>query len=418
MELMAACKILRRKRWLQKPIILGELMNKKLIIRHMVSGATALAFSIPAMAAVEVYNQDDTTVSIDASFNTFFVRSDTDNELSGVDRTQSRVKMGLLPNWVGFNFSKQVGDLKVGGRSSFWVTINDSDTAVTSTGIDVRQFYATIDSDWGQVLFGKDFTLFSRSNIFLDEMLQGYGAVNDTLGLIDGQGVSFGHIGSGYHYPFPHAQITYRTPDFGGGFKLALGLIDPGNTTTDTGAGRSSEESLPRFEGELTYNTSFGDGNSVTAWLGFLQQSSESDAAGVDDVDSQGFSYGAKFKTGGFALNLSGFSGEGLGLLLGPATDSALGLQNLISENGKEVDSDGYVAQASYTMGAERFVVSYGETTVETSTEWNNSTSQVAWFHDINSVLRTVVEYNVNTLEIGSAEEETSTIALGLIANF
>jgi hypothetical protein len=324
----------------------------------------------------------------------------------------------LLPNWVGFNFSKQVGDLKVGGRSSFWVTINDSDTGVTSTGIDVRQFYATIDADWGQVLFGKDFTLFSRSNIFLDEMLQGYGAVNDTLGLVDGQGVSFGHIGSGYHYPFPHAQITYRTPDFGGGYKLANGLIDPGNTTTDTGAGRSSEESLPRFEGELTYNTSFGDGNSVTAWLGFLQQSSESDAAGVDDVDSQGFSYGAKFKTGGFALNLSGFSGEGLGLLLGPATDSALGLQNLISENGKEVDSDGYVAQASYTMGAERFVVSYGETTVETSTEWNNSTSQVAWFHDINSVLRTVVEYNVNTLEIGSAEEETSTIALGLIANF
>ena len=199
---------------------------------------------------------------------------------------------------------------------------------------------------------------------------------------------------------------------------MAIGLIDPGNTTTDTGAGRSSEESLPRFEGELTYNTSFGDGNSVTAWLGFLQQSSESDAAGVDDVDSQGFSYGAKFKTGGFAINLSGFSGEGLGLLLGPAVDSALGLQNLISENGKEVDSDGYVAQASYTMGAERFVISYGETTVETSTEWNNSTSQVAWFHDINSVLRTVVEYNVNTLEIGSAEEETSTIALGLIANF
>ncbi|WP_269620943.1 porin [Zhongshania sp. BJYM1] len=393
-------------------------MNKKLIIRHMISGATALAFSIPAMSAVEIYNEEETTVSIDASFNTFFVQSDTNNDITGVDRTQSRVKMGLLPNWVGFNFSKQVGDLKMGGRSSFWVTINDSDTAVTSTGIDVRQFYATIDGDWGQVLFGKDFTLFSRSNIFLDEMLQGYGAVNDTLGLIDGQGVSFGHIGSGYHYPFPHAQITYRTPELAGGFKIALGIIDPGNTTTDTGAGRSSEESMPRFEGEMTYNTALGEGNSLTAWLGFLQQSSDSQAVGVDDVDSQGLSYGVKFKTGGFAFNLSGFSGQGLGLLLGPATDAALGLQGLISESGSEVDSDGYVVQGSYTLGAERFVISYGETTVETATEWNNSTSQIAWFHDINSVLRTVVEYNVNTIEIGNNEEETSTIALGLVANF
>lgn len=391
-------------------------MNKLLIKRNMIAGAVAMATCVPAFAAVELYNNEDTTVSVDASFNTFFVRSDSENDIAGTDRTQSRVKMGLLPNWVGFNFSKQVGDLKMGGRSSFWVSINDADTAVTSTGIDVRQFYATIDGDFGQILFGKDFTLFSRSNIFLDEMLQGYGAVNDTLGLIDGQGVSFGHIGSGYFYPFPHSQITYRTPDFGGGFKLALAVVDPGNTTTDTNPGRTSEEEMPRFEGELTFNTAMGEGSNFTAWLGFLQQSSESETA--DDVDSSGLSYGAKVKMGGLALHVSGFSGEGLGLLLGPGTDAGLGLQGLISENGDEVDSDGYVVQGSYTLGAERFVVSYGETTVETAAEWNNETSQVAWFHDVNSVLRTVVEYNVNTLDIGGTEEETTTLAVGLIANF
>ncbi|QQD17892.1 porin [Spongiibacter nanhainus] len=393
-------------------------MNKQLIIRHALVAASALACASPAFSAVELYNEADTSVSVDASFNTFFVRSDSDNEISGNDRTQSRVKMGLLPNWVGFNFSKKVDELTLGGRSSFWVTINDSDSAVTSTGIDVRQFYATVDGDFGQLLFGKDFTLFSRSNIFLDEMLQGYGAVNDTLGLIDGQGVSFGHIGSGYFYPFPHAQITYRTPEFAGGFKLALAVVDPGNATTDTNPGRTSEEEMPRFEGELTFTSSMGDGNTFTGWLGFLQQSSESDAAGVDDVDSSGLSYGAKVKLGSLSLHASGFSGEGLGLLLGPGTDAALGLQNLISENGSEVDSDGYVIQGAYTTGSERFVLSYGETTVETNAEWNNETTQVAWFHDVNAVLRTVVEYNVNTLDIGGAEEETSTMAFGLIANF
>lgn len=391
-------------------------MNKQLIKRNLIAVAVAMASSAPALAAVELYNADETTVSVDASFNTFFVRSDSDNEIGGTDRTQSRVKMGLLPNWVGFNFSKQVGDLKMGGRSSFWVTINDSNSAVTSTGIDVRQFYATVDGDFGQILFGKDFTLFSRSNIFLDEMLQGYGAVNDTLGLIDGQGVSFGHIGSGYFYPFPHSQISYRTPEFGGGFKLALGVVDPGSTTTDTGAGRSSEEEMPRFEGELTFNTAMGEGSNLTAWLGFLQQSSESETA--DDVDSSGLSYGAKVKMGNLSLHASGFSGEGLGFLLGPGVDAAIGLQGLISENGDEVDSDGYVVQGAYSVGAERFVLSYGETTVETSAEWNNETVQVAWFHDVNAVLRTVLEYNVNTLDIGGAEEETTTLALGLIANF
>ncbi|WP_317932733.1 porin [Halioxenophilus sp. WMMB6] len=392
-------------------------MKKLTINRYMISGAAALAVSAPGYAAVDLYKQNDASVSVDASFNTFYVRSDSDNEISGNDRTQSRVKMGFLPNWVGFNFSKKVDELTLGGRSSFWVSINDSDTAITSTGIDVRQFYATVEGGFGQILFGKDFTLFCRSNIFLDEMLAGYGMVNDTLGLIDGQGVSFGNIGSGYFYPYPHSQITYRTPEMAG-LKLALGIVDPGNATTDTGAGRTSEEENPRVEAELTYNTKFGDNSTLTAWLGFLQQSSTSNDPNVDDVDSLGTSYGLKVKLGGLSLHASGFQGEGLGFLLGPGTDAGLGLQGLISENGEEVDSDGYVAQAAYSVSGERFVVSYGETTVETATEWKNETTQVAWFHDVNSVLRTVVEYNVNTLDIGGAEEETNTVALGLIANF
>ncbi len=378
--------------------------------------ALAITLSAPASAGITLYEKEGTTFSTDGSFNTFFVNSETDNDISGVDRKQSRVKMGLLPNWIGFNFGKEMGDLKLGGRSSFWVSINDSnsDTTPTESGIDVRQFYGTIDGDWGQVLFGKDFTLFSRSNIFLDEMLLGYGAVNDTLGLIDGGGVSFGHIGSGYFYPFPHAQITYRSPDLSG-FKIAVGIIDPGNSSSDRNPGRTSEESQPRFEGEVTFNTDFDNG-SFTGYAGFLKQSTSSDT--VADVDSTGFSYGAKIKIAGFAFHASGFTGEGLGLLLGPGADAALGLTGLISESGEEVDSDGNLVQASYVMGKSRFAVSYGKTEVDTATKWENETTQAAWFYSINSNLKTVVEYNVNELSIGGATEETDTVALGLIVNF
>lgn len=374
-----------------------------------------LGMSATANAGITVYDDPEVaTFSVDASFNTFYVNSSTENDILGSDRDQSRVKMGFLPNWVGMSFSKQMDGVKVGGRSSFWVTINDSNTGVTSTGIDVRQFYATLDFDWGQLLIGKDFTLFNRSNIFLDEILLGYGNVNDTLGLIDGQGVSFGNIGSGYTYPFPTAQITYRSPEFGGGFKLTVGMIDPSNTSVDVGAGRASEESVPRIEAELTYTTKF-DGGMFNAWVGLLNQTTKSDTQG--DINSNGYSYGAKVNMGGFALHASGFTGEAIGFLLGP-TDNSLGLQSLLFEDGAEVDSSGYLIQGSYKAGASRFVLSYGNTKVETATPWEMDGKQAAWFYNLNSNVTFVVEYDMNAFSIGDATEDTDTLALGAIVNF
>ena len=389
-------------------------MKSAQLFTGLLACLVVLAISVPASAEITLYDKEGTTFSTDGSFNTFYVYSESDKNaemeaLLGVpDREQSRVKMGFLPNWIGFNFSKQVGDLKLGGRSSFWVTINDSDNNLTETGIDVRQFYGTVGSNWGQVLIGKDFTLFSRSNIFQDEILQGYGNVSDTLGLIDGNGVSFGNIGTGYIYPFPSAQITYRTPDLAG-FKLAVGLIDPSRTTTAP----DGEEKLPRFEGELTYNRSIGNG-SVNAWVGFLTQTSESDTAG--DIDSQGVSYGIKGKIAGLTLMASGFQAEGVGFLLGPGADTTLGLP--ITENGDEVDSNGYLLQASYIFGSSRVVASYGENELEMYDEWNNETMTLAYFYAINDNLSLVGEYNINEISIGSAEEETKTIALGGIVRF
>ena len=378
-------------------------MKKTSLWKSLLASLVVLAISVPASAAITLYDNEGTTFSTDGSFNTFYVYSSSDNEISGVDHDQSRVKMGFLPNWIGFNFSKQVGNLKLGGRSSFWVTINDSDTNVTETGIDVRQFYGTVDADWGQVLFGKDFTLFNRSNIFLDEILLGYGNVSDTLGLIDGTGVSFGNIGTGYTYPMPSAQITYRTPDFNG-FKLAIGLIDPSRTATN------GEEQAPRLEGEATYKYSF-DGGAVNAWVGFLTQSSEDRITG-NDVDSNGVSYGVQVALGNARLHASGYNADGVGFLLGPGVDTTLGLPVA------DVDSDGYLFQGAYIFGPARVVASYGKNTLDATPEWENETITGACFYSVNDNLTLVAEYNVNTISIGSPEEETNTIALGAVVNF
>lgn len=373
--------------------------------------AIATLFCGAANSAVTIYDDADVaTVSVDASFNTFYTSTSIDNGPNG-DRDQSRVKMGFLPNWLGMNFSKQVGDMKLGGRSSFWVTINDTNTGVTSTGIDVRQFYATIDADWGQLLVGKDFTLFNRSNIFLDQILIGYGNVNDTLGLVDGQGVSFGNIGSGYTYPFPASQITYRSPDMGG-LKVAVGLIDP----SPVNGAADREESTPRIEAEVTYNTAF-DGGSFTGWVGFLSQTSESDTMG--DVDSTGTSYGVNVGFGNFTLHASGYSGEGIGILLGP-TEAALGLGpvTMYDMNMNELDSSGYLIQGAMKAGANRFVLSYGENEIENKDYIGHEGFQAAWFHSYNSNLTFALEYSTSEFSGILGNEEADTIAVGAIVNF
>nr|WP_320050984.1 porin [uncultured Desulfuromonas sp.] len=380
----------------------------------VVCGAILFLLTGQAFAALTLYEVEETTFSVDGSFNTFYVHSDSDKNaemeaIVGPDREQSRVKMGFLPNWIGFNFSKQVGDLKLGGRASFWVTINDSDNNVTESGIDTRQFYGTIDGSWGQVLIGKDFTIFNRSNIFLDEILLGYGNVSDTMGLIDGNGVSFGNIGTGYTYPFPSAQITYRSPELAG-FKLAIAVVDPSRTAT------GGEEHAPRFEGELTYNYAYKQG-SVTAWAGFLTQSSENEDT---TIDTNGVSYGIRASFAGLALHASGYNASGLGFELGAGVDTTLGLP-VVDANGDELDSEGYLLQAAYTYGPLRIVGSYGESELDGDVgvaDWENETKTGALFYTINESLKLVGEYNINEISIGSAEEETKTIALGAIVSF
>ncbi len=402
-------------------------MKKSVFCKRVLPVAVAAAFSVPAMAAVEVYNEDGTTVSFDASFNAFYSTTSTETDVDGVQsasRDQSRVRSGFLPNWFGANFSKDVGDFKLGGRASFWVSINDSDETPTDGLIDTRQFYGTVDSSWGQILVGKDFTLFNRSNIFGDEILLGYGMTNDTLGLVDGAYVSFGNIGSGYIYPLPTSQITYRSPDVGG-FKLAVGLVDPSRVATDGNGGfAGSEESAPRIEGELTFNTDLGEGSNLNLWLGFLSQDSES---AVEEIESRGVSYGAKVKFGGLSLHASGYDGEGLGFLTGPADNQGLGLNalNVIQENGDEVDSTGYLLQGAYTLGDTRAVISYGLSEIDNSDEWENETTTLALFHSFHPNLIGVVEYTMNEISYGGGAvsaaqivEEADAFAVGLIVNF
>lgn len=350
---------------------------------------TAISLSANANAAYEIYEKDGDSFSVDGYFNAFYVnRNDKLNDVR-----DSRIKMGFLPNTIGFNFSKEIGDLTLGGRSSFWATINDSLDQPTDTAVDMRQIYATVDGDFGQVLIGKDFGLYARSNIFLDEILMGFGSPG-----LD-NGVSFGNIRAGYPYPTPSAQFTYRSPDMNG-LDIAAGILDPADTVT----GSSDENSAPRFESEVTYNTELND-IALTGWLNGRYQSADN---GGTSIDSQGVGYGIKASVAGFTLSASGFNSKGDNPVLignGP-----------LNEEG----ADGFLVQSSFAFGPNKLVLSYGETDAEILDLETESTT-IGFFHDINSNLKLAAEYNMfedSNRTTGVTTTEADTIAIGAIVTF
>ena len=380
-------------------------------ILPLLGGLASLALAPLAGAEIMLYDKDQTTFSTDGYINAFYVNSDIDRAGEQYDRRQSRVKMGFLPNTLGFNMTRHIDDLKLGGRASFWVSINDSETNGTDTGIDVRQFYGTVaNPEWGEVLIGKDFGLFARSNILLDELLTGYGQVSDTLGLVDGGGVSFGNIGSGYPYPFPTSQITYRTPVMDG-LRVAVGIMDPVDTNDDSAVGKAYQKN-PRTESEITYQFDLG-GAKIYSWLNGSYQTSDNTDSNVDSVTSKGLGYGVQAKMGAFSLTGSGFSAKGIN----PFFTNNAGEATL-----REVDSQGYLVQGSYTFGKNRLALSYGKTkddgngAVNTGADYE--TRGIALFREINANLKLVAEYNQFEIDghDGDAQnEDTDTLALGAV---
>ncbi|MBB60599.1 porin [Stutzerimonas balearica] len=379
------------------------------------ASAVAMSISQTALAEIVLYEKNDMTFSTDGYFNTFYVNSDVDRDGEQFDRKQSRVKMGFLPNYIGFNFSKQVDDIKLGGRSSFWVTINDSETNGTATDIDVRQFYGTASNEqWGEVLFGKDFGLFARSNILLDEMLTGYGQVSDTLGLVDGGGVSFGNIGTGYPYPFPTSQITYRSPVMDG-LRIAVGIMDPVDTTEDTNSTLDKAyQEAPRFETEVTYQFDVG-GTQFYTWINGMQQSSDNTDSSIEEVDSKGIGYGVQAKMGNLSLTASGFQAEGINPFFTNNAGEAL---------LREIDSDGYLLQGSYRFGKNRVALSYGKTKDDGNglgAAADYETRGIALFHDVNDNLKLVAELNqfeIAGRDDSTLDEDTRTFAVGAALSF
>jgi len=275
--------------------------------------------------------------------------------------TSSSVSNGLLPAALALSASTtQAGyDLNVTFGLFPGISTNDGgspnlqnnppglspNTALGTTGLDVRQVYLTFGNDrMGTVLAGRNIGLFGQDAILGDMTLLGVGAGGGDHAAP--ANTSLGSIGLGYIYTDWLAQIDYTTPDISG-FKFTIGLFDP----VEPLGPASTPKAAPGFHGKVSWTH-----DNLYFSATFLQQKQEG-VTNAGDFDSHAFDVGGKFKAGPAEFMAYYYNGKGVGTT-GLFINASDGL-------GHERDSDGFLAQVTYTIAKTKLGLNYGESNLD-----------------------------------------------------
>ena len=363
--------------------------------------ATAvLAASVCAPASAATWSAGDWEVSYTGTIN-LFANMINNDVAGGLD--SFHMNEGLLP---AFHTMKAVSPATNGLTGTAQISFapdssraKTDDQAKNGNQIDMREVFFAVDGSFGTISIGTTLSLFQRQAILNDMTLFGVGAFSGT----EGSGTTLGRIGYGYTYPEFNSRMTWKSPDMSG-FGIEVGIFDPDENTL-----ASFETDTPQFQVEASYSTSF-DGGSVMVWAGGLHQEMERVAGG--DVTSVGMNLGAKVSAGALSLVGSWFDGEAIGTIR--TLDSFSG--NAFTCAGTtctEADNDGYYIQAMYNMnGKTNIGLSYGESSQDADAAGNtadsNELTTVGVYHDVNSWLKLVAEYNMQ-----SGAQENDHLSLG-----
>ncbi|HEY8508557.1 MAG TPA: porin [Steroidobacteraceae bacterium] len=346
------------------------------------AAAVAAVVAPTALRAVEI-TAGDWKLTVSGNVNAHYIyHSCEDNPVaidgatacvvgpSGEDNASS-ISTGLLPAALAFTASTTQGgyDLEAtfglfpgistndGGSPNLQGTPGPKNTALGTTGLDIRQVYLTFgNKTMGTFMLGRNIGLFQQDAILNDMTLLGVGAGSSNYAAPTN--TSLGSIGLGYIYTDWLAQINYTTPDFNG-FKFTIGIFDPLEPILETGP---TPKGAPGFHGKIAYT--YGD---LYLSASFLSQQQEGVPVGAIDTDYDSFAFdvGGKYKFGDFEVMAYYYDGSGVGTT-GLFIRSSDGL-------GNERDSDGFLAQVTYTFaGRTKVGVNYGESNLDTASGENN----------------------------------------------
>ncbi|MEM7466144.1 MAG: porin [Pseudomonadota bacterium] len=420
---------------------------KKTKLATAVCAAAGLGLASSANAVVVVGGDNGWEVSFDGNINAFYTVGDFDGGFTtlGLGNAPgtapaidtSRVASGFLPAFFSFNVkSPTVNGMTATGRFSFAPAIQNANNknqvfgaiglngglqgrsqVIQGSSIDMREVVVNLDGAFGTVSFGRTLSIFGRQAILKDMTLFGVGSSQMQQG-----SVAAGRIGRGYTYPNFNARFSYKTPNING-FQAEIGLYDPSNETLSTG-NILNETDTPRFEGEVSYTTAFS-GGSFQVWVDGLWQDIESSAVGATaDVQVTGYGVGANVKVSGFDLVGYYYNGEGLGRSLQFVGGTRC---NGAGTTCQENDADGYYVQGTYTFnGKTKIGASWGESSEDgfsanapAGLGATNGVDLSMWtvgvYHDINSWLKVIAEYNhlENDWDNNAGSVEADTFSVG-----
>jgi predicted porin len=398
-----------------------------------VAASVAAIIASTASHAVEI-TAGDWKFTASGNVNAHYIVSKCDDNPAAVagglactasgdaEDTSSSVSNGLLPAALAISASTTQGGYDLNATFGLFPGISTNDggspnlqnnppglspnTALGTTGLDVRQVYLTFGNDrMGTVLAGRNIGLFGQDAILGDMTLLGVGAGGGDHAAP--ANTSLGSIGLGYIYTDWLAQIDYTTPDISG-FKFTIGLFDP----VEPLGPDSTPKASPGFHGKASWTH-----DNLYFSATFLQQKQEG-VTNAGDFDSHAFDIGGKIKAGPAEFMAYYYNGKGVGTT-GLFINASDGL-------GHERDSDGFLAQVTYTAGKTKIGLNYGESNldlaggeVNPSLVKKNSKYTLGVYQNMTENLILLAEFTDITAEAqNGAENKAKTFNVGAFLKF
>jgi len=411
--------------------------------------ATAAALAPTAPQAVEV-QAGAWKFTLDGNVNADYIHSSCESTPATINgglacvatdgnSTASSVSNGLLPAAFVFGVSTTQNGLDIAANLGLYPGTSTNDggspnlqdaggagshnTALGSASLDVRQVYMTFgNASMGTFTVGRNIGLFQQDAILNDMTLPGVGGPG---GAASGSpaNTTLGGIGLGYIYTDWLSQIDYTTPDLGG-TKVTFGIFDPLNPVGEP----TEPKSAPGFHAKIAYTM----GGLYLSASGLYQKQTAvppiitalGTTPAVAEYDSHGFDVGGKYKIGGLEVMGWYYNASGIGT-------TALFL-NGADSLGNSRDSNGFIAQVTYTVGPTKFGINYGQSRLQATGQemaadpalagelvQNNKKWTGGIYHKLTDNLTILGEYSrVESLAQNGNENSANTFNIGAFMSF
>ncbi|HUL47530.1 MAG TPA: porin [Steroidobacteraceae bacterium] len=355
------------------------------LARASAAGLLLVVLAAPA-AAIDLKTPDGSwTFSFDGNVNVDYIFSSCQSASSAVavdggltcvgsasGSSVSNIGNGLLPAAFTFGVSTTQDGIDLAAHLGLYpgIATNDggspnlqtgngpTNTALGTTGLDVRQVYLTFgNKDMGTFTLGRNIGLFGADAILNDMTLPGVGAPGSAATPFPSN-TTLGGIGFGYIYTDWLAQIDYTTPDISG-FNLTVGVFDPINSLSDAAA--PAPKSAPGLHAKAAYTMPLAEGTKLylSATLLTQKQNFNTGATTSYSYTGTGFDVFAKLDVQDFEVIGYYYHGDGLG------TTALFNLGDF--DAGQTRTSDGFLAQATYKIGQLKVGLNYGESKLDTA---------------------------------------------------